>query len=58
MRKYIKVGIGITLGRTFALVSLSFMVNMVMKLCAKDESFVEYAKEHEPKLYEKLNKYR
>lgn len=58
MRKYITAGIGITLGCTFARASLSFMLEMVMKLCAKDESFVEYAKEHEPKLYEKLNKYR
>ena len=58
MRKYIKAGIGITLGYMFARVSLSFIHDMVMKWGAKDESFMEYEKEHNPELYEKLTKYR
>lgn len=58
MKKYITAGIGITLGCMFARVSLSLIIDMVMKWGAKDESFMEYEKEHDPKLYEKLNKYR
>lgn len=58
MLKSIKTGFGFVIGTTLAYATLGFIKHEVMTWGAKDEKFMEYEKEHNPEMYEKLSKYQ
>ena len=58
MLKSIKTGFGFVIGAMFAYAAVDIIGHEVMTRCAKDEKFMEYEKEHNPKMYEELSKYR
>lgn len=58
MKDGIKLGFAVTIGMFLANAAVKALGVGVMKWGAKDEKFMEYEKEHDPKMYEELKKYQ
>ena len=57
MQKDVQKGFLFALGTILCGTTINIIKNSVMKWGAKDKEFMEYEKEHNPKLYEKLKDY-
>ena len=57
MKKGIKLGFGLTVGYVLAAATISMITKGLCKWAAKDEDFMKWEKDHNPKMYEKLKEY-
>lgn len=58
MLKTIKTGFGLTLGFMIGTIAVDLCKEAIMRWGADDDEFMEYEKEHNPKMYEQLKKHR
>lgn len=57
MLKGIKLGFGFTIGVGLANACVSILTKCVAKSLAKDKDFMDWEKENNPEMYEKIKEY-
>lgn len=58
MKNSIKKGMGLVIGIKLGCMLADFVHEEIMKWGARDEEFMAWEKEHNPRQYEKLKKYQ